>query len=73
MDESLRTWDLRPYAPTDRCLKIFRGHTHSAMEQNLLRCDWSCDGKMVTAGSSDGLVVRRRGDEGDEGDEGDQG
>ena len=25
MDSSLRIWDVRPYAPTDRCIKIFTG------------------------------------------------
>lgn len=29
MDNSLRIWDVRPYAPTDRCLKVFSGHTHN--------------------------------------------
>lgn len=29
MDNSLRIWDVRPYAPADRCLKVFSGHTHN--------------------------------------------
>lgn len=29
MDNSLRIWDVRPYAPSDRCLKVFSGHTHN--------------------------------------------
>lgn len=29
MDNSLRIWDVRPYAPTDRCLKVFSGHTNN--------------------------------------------
>lgn len=55
MDCSLRVWDLRPYAPQNRCLKIFTGHQHS-VEKNLLKCDWSPDGSRVTAGSADRMV-----------------
>ena len=29
MDQSLRMWDMRPYAPANRCVKVFAGHTHS--------------------------------------------
>lgn len=29
MDGTLRVWDLRPYAPANRCTKIFAGHVHS--------------------------------------------
>lgn len=25
MDNTLRIWDIRPYAPQDRCIKIFTG------------------------------------------------
>ncbi|XP_037079851.1 U5 small nuclear ribonucleoprotein 40 kDa protein-like isoform X2 [Pollicipes pollicipes] len=52
MDNSLRIWDVRPFAPSERCLKILTGHQHN-FEKNLLRCDWSPDGRKVTAGSSD--------------------
>lgn len=46
-DNSLRTWDLRPFAPANRCEKIFTGHQHN-YERNLLRCDWSADGSKVS-------------------------
>eukprot|EP00877_Chromochloris_zofingiensis_P009724 jgi/Chrzof1/5004/Cz15g08070.t1 len=55
MDNILRMWDMRPYAPQNRCVKVFTGHQHS-FEKNLLRCDWSSDGAMVTAGSADRMV-----------------
>ncbi|KAK6037244.1 hypothetical protein COOONC_25251, partial [Cooperia oncophora] len=45
-------WDVRPFAPQERCLKSFYGHQHN-FEKNLLKCGWSGDGKRVTAGSSD--------------------
>ncbi|MQL76195.1 hypothetical protein Taro_008568 [Colocasia esculenta] len=55
MDCTLRIWDMRPYAPENRCVKIFAGHQHN-FEKNLLRCNWSPDGSKVTAGSSDRMV-----------------
>lgn len=55
MDNTLRVWDLRPYAPKNRCAKIFTGHVHT-FEKNLLRCDWSSDGSRVAAGSGDRMV-----------------
>lgn len=55
MDCTLRIWDMRPYAPQNRCVKILEGHQHN-FEKNLLRCSWSADGSMVTAGSSDCMV-----------------
>ncbi|KAK9159680.1 hypothetical protein Syun_006021 [Stephania yunnanensis] len=51
----LRIWDLRPYAPQNRCVKIFTGHQHN-FEKNLLKCSWSPDGSKVTAGSADRMV-----------------
>lgn len=52
MDNTLRMWDVRPYAPANRCVKVFTGATHN-YERNLLRCAWSPDGERVTAGSAD--------------------
>ena len=45
-DNTLRIWDMRPYAPANRCTKVLSGHEHS-FEKNLLKCDWSPDGKQV--------------------------
>ncbi|KAK9830919.1 hypothetical protein WJX81_004972 [Elliptochloris bilobata] len=55
MDNTLRMWDMRPFAPANRCTKVFTGHQHN-FEQNLLKCDWSPDGSRVTAGSADRMV-----------------
>lgn len=55
MDNTLRIWDVRPYAPQDRCIKILTGHQHN-FEKNLLRCAWSSDGNKVSAGSADRYV-----------------
>lgn len=55
MDNTLRIWDVRPYAPANRCFKVFTGHQHN-FEKNLLKCAWSPDGGRITAGSADRLV-----------------
>jgi Prp8 binding protein len=55
MDNTCRIWDIRPYCSQDRCKTIFHGHAHN-FEKNLLRCAWSKDGSMVSAGSSDRFV-----------------
>lgn len=55
MDNTLRIWDIRSYAPTERCVKIFTGHQHN-FEKNLLRVAWSPDGTKISAGSSDRFV-----------------
>jgi len=52
MDNTLCVWDIRPYAPQERCVKTLHGH-QSNFEKNLLRCSWSPDGSRVTAGSAD--------------------
>lgn len=55
MDCKLCVWDMRPYAPQNRCVKILEGHQHN-FEKNLLKCSWSPEGSKVTAGSSDRMV-----------------
>ena len=55
MDNTLRIWDLRPYAPADRNIKVLIGHTHGH-EKQLLQCDWSRDGRSVASGSADACV-----------------
>ncbi|MED6215999.1 hypothetical protein PIB30_003646 [Stylosanthes scabra] len=55
MDCKLCIWDMRPYAPQNRCVKVLEGHQHN-FEKNLLKCSWSSDGSKVTAGSSDRMV-----------------
>ena len=46
MDNTLRVWDVRPYAAANRCTKVFTGHQHN-FEKNLLKCAWSPDGTKV--------------------------
>lgn len=55
MDNVLKMWDVRPFAPGDRCVRNFHGHRHG-MEKTLLKCDWAPSGRMVTAGSADNMV-----------------
>lgn len=52
MDGTARIWDIRPFCTGERCVKVFKGHSHN-YEKNLLHCAWSPDGAMVAAGSSD--------------------
>nr|CAB3266437.1 U5 small nuclear ribonucleoprotein 40 kDa protein-like [Phallusia mammillata] len=56
MDCTMRVWDIRPYAPQERCIKVFTGHQHN-FEKNLLKCSWSPDDSKVTGGSADRNVV----------------
>ena len=55
MDNALFEWDISPFSPSDRCVKVLTGHTHNA-EKRLLRASWSPDGEMVTCGTADGVV-----------------
>lgn len=54
MDNTLKSWDIssKPSNPMDRHEKTFLGHQHN-FEKNLLRCSWSPNGSMITAGSAD--------------------
>ncbi|NXR72520.1 SNR40 protein, partial [Pycnonotus jocosus] len=55
MDNTVRIWDVRPFAPKERCVKIFQGNVHN-FEKNLLRCSWSPDGSKIAGGSADRFV-----------------
>lgn len=52
MDSTARIWDIRPFCTGERCVKVFKGHSHN-FEKNLLHCAWSPDAAMVSVGSSD--------------------
>ncbi len=56
MDSTARTWDVRPFAPTERHIRTFDGAA-MGLEKNLIRASWSADGKKVAAGAGDGTVV----------------
>eukprot|EP01125_Pyxidicula_operculata_P011989 TRINITY_DN3931_c0_g1_i1.p1 TRINITY_DN3931_c0_g1~~TRINITY_DN3931_c0_g1_i1.p1 ORF type:complete len:346 (+),score=66.91 TRINITY_DN3931_c0_g1_i1:28-1065(+) len=55
MDNELRVWDIRPFAPLQRCIKTFMGAQNS-FEKILLKSNWSPDGSMVGSGSADHMV-----------------
>ena len=57
MDNTLRTWDIRPFVTKERQIKMFVGHKHN-FEMNLLKCAWSPDDSKITAGSADRYVFR---------------
>ncbi|KAK9452613.1 WD40-repeat-containing domain protein [Dipodascopsis uninucleata] len=57
MDNTVRTWDIRPFAPESRLLRTYEGAIASPMEQNLLRASFNPDGSKIIAGSADRTVV----------------
>lgn len=53
MDNTVRIWDVRPFATgNNRCLRVLRGATHN-FEKNLLKVRWSPKDEMLAAGSAD--------------------
>jgi Prp8 binding protein len=54
-DNTLRAFDIRPFATGDRTARVFQGHQHN-FEKLMLRCNWSSDGSRVSAGSADRFV-----------------
>ncbi|TVY90719.1 U5 small nuclear ribonucleoprotein 40 kDa protein [Lachnellula willkommii] len=56
MDSTVRTWDIRPFAPTERHIRTFDG-APAGMEKNLIKASWDFDGKKIAAGSGDGTAV----------------
>lgn len=55
-DGTVRTWDIRPFAPTDRGVRTFDG-APVGLERNLIRASWDPKGEKVAAGSGDRSVV----------------
>ena len=56
MDNTLMMWDIKPYCPDESRLKLcLLGSTHN-FEKNLIKCCWSSDGSLVSAGSADRTV-----------------
>lgn len=54
-DSLARTWDVRPFAPTDRSIKTFHG-APVGVERNLIRATWDPKGEKICCGSGDGTV-----------------
>ena len=55
-DGTVRTWDIRPFAPTDRHIKTYDG-APAGLERNLIRASWDSKGEKIAAGSGDRSVV----------------
>ena len=56
MDGTVMMWDVKPYCENEsRLMRVFMGATHN-FEKNLLRCAWSPDEQLITAGSADRTV-----------------
>jgi Prp8 binding protein len=55
LDNSLRAWDVRPFAPGGRAARAFAGAVNS-FEANRVGCAWSADGDLVAAGGADRLA-----------------
>ena len=55
-DGTVRTWDIRPFAPTDRHIRTYDG-APSGIERNLIRASWDPKGEKIAAGSGDRSVV----------------
>jgi Prp8 binding protein len=52
----VRTWDIRPFAPTERQIKVYDG-AYAGLEKNFIRASWDPTGKKIISGSSDRTVV----------------
>jgi Prp8 binding protein len=55
-DGTVRTWDIRPFAPTDRHIKTYDG-APPGIERNLIRASWDSKGERIASGSGDRTVV----------------
>lgn len=54
-DGLARTWDIRPFAPTDRSVKSYVG-APMGLEKNLIRASWDGKGTRIASGSGDGTA-----------------
>lgn len=55
-DSTVRTWDIRPFAPVDRQIRVYDG-AQVGLEKNLIRACWDAEGRRVAAGGGDGTVT----------------
>lgn len=55
-DSTVRTWDIRPFAPVDRHTKTYDG-APTGMEKNLFKASWDSTGRRIAAGSGDRSVA----------------
>lgn len=52
LDSTVRTWDIKPFAPINRHLKTYDGAA-SGIEKNLLKATFDASGQRIAAGSGD--------------------
>lgn len=55
-DSTVRTWDIRPFAPEDRSVKTYDG-APTGLDKNLLKASWDSTGQRIAAGGGDRTVV----------------
>ena len=55
-DGTVRTWDVKPFAPGERLVRTYDGAT-PGLERNLRRASWDASGGRIAAGSGDRSVV----------------
>ncbi|KAK0267677.1 hypothetical protein LTR35_016086 [Friedmanniomyces endolithicus] len=55
-DNTVRTWDVRPFAPANRQVRVLDG-AQVGLEKNLIRACWDAEGRRVVAGGGDGTVT----------------
>jgi Prp8 binding protein len=55
-DSTVRTWDVRPFAPADRSVMTYDG-APTGQERNLLKASWDSKGEKIAAGSGDQSVA----------------
>src|ERR1700750_1481313 len=55
-DSTVRTWDIRPFAPANRHVKTYDG-APTGMEKNLFKASWDPTGTKIAAGSGDRSVT----------------
>lgn len=55
-DSTVRTWNIRPFAPTNRHIRTYDG-APMGLEKNLIRASWDPKGEKIAAGSGDRSVV----------------
>lgn len=55
-DSTVKTWNIQPFAPTDRLIKTYDG-APTGIEKNLLKASWDSTGQRIAAGSGDRSTV----------------
>jgi Prp8 binding protein len=56
MDNTLKIWDVKPFAPASRLVRSLEG-APQGFEKNLIKCCWEGKGEFVASGSADRSVT----------------